>query len=171
MRQQRYTIDLSRHLAQCDGNYQLFTRLMPDISPQAAAGGRIDGRRTLHLRTGDRSATVTVEVEDRSRFTSVATLSMPALPALPRTAAQERRRAAPPPLLSLKVRLYHDTRSAEVIEFQGERGFEAVYPYPNPQMRQADEKAQVNRFLAEFLDACLRHGAAAEQPTALADSS
>lgn len=171
MRQQRYNIDLGRHLAQCDGNYQLFTRLMPDISPQAAAGGRADGRRTLRLRLGERAATVTVVVEDRSRFTSIATLSMPAAPALPMPGPAARQRAeSAPPLLILKVRLYHDTRSAEVVEFQGERGFEPVYPYPNPQMRQADEKTQVNRFLAEFLTACLRHSAAAEQPTALAGS-
>ena len=66
---------------------------------------------------------------------------------------------------SLTIRLYHDARSAEVVEYQGRRHFlKAVYDYPNVDMRQPDEKAQINRFLGEYLSLCLAHGVAAEAP-------
>ena len=35
--------------------------------------------------------------------------------------------------------------------------------YPNDEMRQRDEKAQINRFLAEYLSACLYHGVAEDE--------
>jgi len=70
--------------------------------------------------------------------------------------------ALPPP--RLKVRLYHDAKTAEVVEFQNARRFAAVYPYPNEEMRQPDEKAQVNRFLGEYLTLCLAHDGEIEEP-------
>jgi uncharacterized protein YqiB (DUF1249 family) len=73
------------------------------------------------------------------------------------------------PLPRLLVRLYHDARSAEVVEYQNGRRFHPVYPYPNPEMRQRDEKAQINRFLSEYLSLCLSHGAAAEETILVAD--
>ena len=59
---------------------------------------------------------------------------------------------------SLTIRLYHDARCAEVVEYQGKRHFRAVYDYPNEDMRHPDEKAQINRFLSEYLAVCLAHG-------------
>ena len=70
----------------------------------------------------------------------------------------------------IKVRLYHDARCAEVIEFQGQRRFESVYTYPNVKMRHPDEKAQVNRFLTEFLNLCLAHGVVRKEPVAMVES-
>ena len=67
---------------------------------------------------------------------------------------------APPTML---IRLYHDAQSAEVVEVRNENRFKEVYEYPNPRMRAKDEKAQVNRFLGEYLAMCLRYGLAAEQ--------
>ena len=66
--------------------------------------------------------------------------------------------------LDLTVRLYHDARSAEVVEYQGKRHFRATYDYPNAQMRLPDEKAQLNRFLGEYLAHCLQHGVATTAP-------
>ena len=65
---------------------------------------------------------------------------------------------------TLTIRLYHDARTAEVVEIHGKRHFRAVYDYPNEDMRHPDEKAQINRFLGEFLSMCLAHGAAVELP-------
>ena len=156
MRERRYNIDLGRHLAQCDGNYLRLTRLMPELSRRGSAAEHQGGAtRLFRMLFGGASSAVQVEVEDRSRYTSVATLTMPGA------------RGIPP--LAMKVRLYHDTQSAEVVEFQGQRRFEPVYAYPNAKMRQPDEKAQVNRFLADFLNACLRHGVA-EQPATMMGS-
>ena len=142
MRRRPYNIDLRAHLEQCDDNYRRLVRLMPDLK----------GTDRRHFRIFPRAAalTVTFEVIHRSRYTTVLLLS---LPASVRGFGEMR----------IKVRIYHDARTAEVIEFQGQRRFDAVYEYPNPQMRQPDEKAQVNRFLSEFLGACLRHGVAHQE--------
>ena len=56
------------------------------------------------------------------------------------------------------VRVYHDAGLAEVVNCQHYRQFSARYEYPNEQMYQVDEKAQVNRFLSELLAHCLKHG-------------
>ena len=68
---------------------------------------------------------------------------------------------------TIRIRVYHDAKSAEVIEFQNQRRFQAIYDYPNAKMRQRNEKAQINRFLSEFLAQCLNHGVAMDEFLAL----
>ena len=142
MKRRPYNIDLCAHLEQCDDNYRRLTRLMPDL--------RQTDRREFRMFPQGAALIVTFEVTHRSRYTTVLTLD---LPASVRGIGGMR----------IKIRVYHDARTAEVIEFQGQRRFQAVYDYPNPQMRQPDEKVQVNRFLSEFLNACLRHGVAQQE--------
>lgn len=139
----RYVIDLGAHLAECDGNYLRLARLMPNH--------HASDRREFRIPLGGAATEVAVEVEHRGRYTTVLILSQRS----PLQGVDETR---------IKVRLYHDARCAEVIEFQGQRHFDSAYPYPNPKMRQPDEKAQVNRFLREFLNACLAHGVACQEP-------
>ncbi|MGB2078305.1 MAG: DUF1249 family protein [Vibrio sp.] len=62
------------------------------------------------------------------------------------------------PLPSMKVRLYHDARVAEVCASQQISYIKPTYNYPNPKMVQKDEKHQLNRFLGDWLTFCLRHG-------------
>ena len=142
MKRRPYNIDLRAHLEQCDDNYRRLTRLIPDL--------RQADRREFRVFPQGAALIVTFEVTHRSRYTTVLSLD---LPASVRSIGGMR----------IKVRVYHDARTAEVIEFQGQRRFQAVYDYPNPQMRQPDEKVQVNRFLSEFLNACLRHGVAHQE--------
>ena len=151
LRDRRYNIDLGRYLTVCDGNYLRLTKLMPNLGRHAEDVGFAGDRRAFRVLVGLASPAVTIEVLECGRYTTVLALSQ--LSAA-RGIAE----------LDIKVRLYHDARSAEVIEFQGQRRFDAVHAYPNAAGRQADEKAQVNRFLSEFLNACLRYGLAAEQP-------
>ena len=139
----RYIIDLGAHLSECDGNYLRLARLMPDHD--------VRDRRDFRIPLGGAATEVAVQVEHRCRYTTVLTLWQRS----PVQAVDETR---------IKVRLYHDARCAEVIEFQGQRHFEPAYRYPNAKMRQPDEKAQVNRFLREFLNACLAHGVACQEP-------
>ena len=142
MRRRPYNIDLRAHLQQCDDNYRRLTRLMPDL--------RQTDRREFRMFPHGPAWIVSFEVTHRSRYTTLLTLDLP---------------ASGPGIggMRIKIRVYHDARTAEVIEFQGQRRFQAVYDYPNPQMRQPDEKVQVNRFLSEFLNACLRHGVAHQE--------
>ena len=142
---QRYNIDLGAHLAECDGNYHRLCGLLPALD--AANSG------TVTIGFGNRAPAIVLRVQERCRYTSVVALRQCGIGA----EALDTR---------LKVRLYHDAQCAEVIEFQGQRHFAPRYDYPNALMRQPDEKAQINRFLRELLNLCLRHGAAKEPATA-----
>ncbi len=62
------------------------------------------------------------------------------------------------PLPKMSVRLYHDARVAEVCSSEHLKRVKARYDYPNEKMVQKDEKAQLNRFLGDWLSFCLRHG-------------
>jgi len=131
-------------MAECDANYLRLMKLFPAIEQADAASIGVDVNGTR--------MEVLLEVLERSPYTTLIRLSQ--RPELPWS-----RKA------SLTVRLYHDARSAEVVEYQGRKHFlRAVYDYPNADMRQPDEKAQINRFLGEYLALCLRHGVAAEMP-------
>lgn len=59
---------------------------------------------------------------------------------------------------TMHVRVYHDVNSAEVLSYQGQRGFKGRYKQPNKHMYQIREKAQINRFLGEWLTHCLQYG-------------
>ena len=157
----RYNIDLGRHLTVCDGNYLRLTKLMPNLGRHAQDAGFPGDRRTFRVLVGGASPAVVIEVVECSRYTTVVALSQRAV-APDASDSRMDLRVESRMDLRVKVRLYHDARSAEVIEFQGRRRFESAYAYPNREMRQPDEKAQVNRFLAEFLNVCLQHGVAAE---------
>lgn len=131
-------------MAECDANYLRLNKLFPGLPSEdtAAIGLDLNGTR-LEVR---------LAVLERSPYTTLARLSQhPDAPWSHRA--------------SMTVRLYHDARSAEVVEFQGRKHFlRAVYDYPNADMRHPDEKAQINRFLGEYLALCLSHGVAVEAP-------
>ena len=62
------------------------------------------------------------------------------------------------PLPTMSVRLYHDARVAEVCSSEQLGRVQARYDYPNENMVTPDEKAQLNRFLGDWLTFCLKHG-------------
>jgi len=135
----RYSIDLPRHMAVCDANFLRLLKLFPAM--------REDDQVEFSVSPGDTSMRVRLQVLERGPFTTVLGL-------LHLGAGDD---AVDP---TFKIRVYHDARSAEVFEFQRQARFSAVYDYPNPRMRQRDEKAQVNLFLGEVLAHCLRFGVA-----------
>lgn len=140
----RYRIDLPAHMAECDANYLRLMKLFPSVrkADSAAIGVDVNGTRME----------VRLDVIERGPYTTVVRLAQ--RPEIPWSHKA-----------SLTIRLYHDARSAEVIEYQGRKHFlRAVYDYPNADMRQPDEKAQINRFLGEYLSLCLEHGVAAGAP-------
>ena len=138
-----YSIDLSRHMAECDANYLRLMRLFPALRERSGE--------TLSMSISGRRADVSLEVLERNPYTTLIRL---------------RQQPDAPWGLNpgFTVRLYHDARCAEVVEYQRARHFKAVYAYPNDCMRQRDEKVQVNRFLGEFLSYCLRNGVALREP-------
>jgi len=62
----------------------------------------------------------------------------------------------------MTVRAYHDAGMLEVMSCFRHGRVRAVNPYPNARMHLPDEKLQVNLFLAEWLDFCLKFGQAAD---------
>ena len=128
-------------MAECDANYLRLLKLFPDLRRQDewCFGVAIGGTMTP----------IIVNVLERGPYTTLMQIASPREPGW---------RSNP----TFRVRLYHDAKSAEVVEYQRARHFRAVYDYPNQGMRQPDEKAQVNRFLGEFLSVCLACGITTE---------
>ena len=139
MPNKRYRIDLPAHIAECDANYLRLMKLFPALREEDVS--------VFGVMIGEHPHRVELKVLERSPYTTLIELEQ-----LPRTPWNARPR--------MVVRLYHDARSAEVVECHGSRHFRAVYDYPNEHMHQPDEKVQVNRFLTEFLSMCLHHGVA-----------
>ena len=138
-KQRGYSVDLTKHMAECDANYHRLLRLFPKLKEQDEREFR------LHLPSID--AEVSFTVLERGPFTTHLQIKLHAQAAWMGMVAPD-----------ITVRAYHDAKSAEVVSYQHENRFHGKYEYPNQRMRQRDEKAQINRFLSEFLNLCLQHG-------------
>lgn len=137
----RYTVDLLDLHALCEANYARILRLFPGY----------ETRNCRQFSAGD--AQVTLEVIERCRYTTtfrlrkIGPLAMPYGP------------------LMVDLRVYHDAKMAEVINFQANRQLAGRYAYPNKKMYQRDEKLQQNRFVGELLGFCLAQGRATATPS------
>lgn len=146
-RKQNYQVDLAALMAICETNYWRLQKLLLPEFPKFSCGdvfvfslpspNRMDER---HLR---------LHIVERCPYTTTLELSE-----IVTDDAVSRWGLSP----QLTVRVYHDAKSAEVISFQKQRNFFGRYEYPNPQMRQQDEKFQLNSLLAEWLHHCLQFG-------------
>ena len=138
----KYNINLPAHMAECDANYLRLQKLFP--------GMREDDISSFGVDINGLNFTIALRVLERGPYTTILRLTQEPAPPWSRKP-------------SLTIRLYHDARCAEVVEYQGKRHFRAVYDYPNEDMRHPDEKAQINRFLSEYLAVCLAHGIASDE--------
>ncbi|MDE0450652.1 MAG: DUF1249 domain-containing protein [Gammaproteobacteria bacterium] len=157
----RYSIDLNAHMAVCEANYARLMRLMHMLDDR--------DRSAFAMTLGEIEPHVTLRVVARYKYTTEVELTqhharegVSEEGVSEENVSEEVLETAPETTLS--VRMYHDAKCAEVIAFQDQRAFRAVYGYPNRQMRHPDEKVQVNRFLGEFLHMCITHGISLEQP-------
>lgn len=135
----RYVPDLQELAAVCEANYLRLLRLLPDNVQQRE-----------FVLGQDRTAHVRLTIEEDHRYTTMLRI--------------EQEGCSPAWLQpqSMQVRMYHDAAMAEVLSYQHEQRFEGRYAYPNTAMRMPDEKVQLNRFLAEWLDHCLKYGQASQ---------
>lgn len=138
VRRTRYKVDLKRFLAECEANYRRLAKLFPDMSVAAERRLGLDGAPARE---------VVLEVCERGPYTTLLRIQQ-------RVPAAERWLRTPPFL----VRVYHDARLAEVTACEGERNIWPRQEYPNARMLHRDEKAQWNRYLGEWLAACLANG-------------
>lgn len=133
--------------AVCEANYARLLRLFPNYETANTREFRVGPSRIL------------VEVVERCRYTTIFRLH------------QQHADARWLGSLKVEVRAYHDARMLEVASFQSHRQIQPRYRYPNASMFQQDEKAQQNRFLADWLEHCLASGRSAKPVTARASGA
>ncbi len=161
----RYSVDLSAHMAECDANYHKLIRLFPQLREQAEMditlpfirifGEHADREENPGAEADKQDAAepgVLFEVVEKGPYTTLLRVCV-------RSPSGWMTLAAAP---DMTIRVYHDAQSAEVVSYHNHNRFHGVYEYPNTRMRQRDEKVQVNRFLGEFLNLCLEHGASSQ---------
>lgn len=136
---ERYRVDLSGLQATCAANYARLMRLLPSMR------GAPDGRRVALSQGEQMFGVLTLEVLESCPYTTTLQVSQDG-------------GLAGLPMPRLEVRVYHDARMAEVVASDRVRHLRSRYPYPNGNMHQPDEKAQLNLFLGEWLGHCLACG-------------
>ncbi|WP_339515861.1 DUF1249 domain-containing protein [Pseudomonas sp. RL_15y_Pfl2_60] len=135
----RYRVDLVELQTACEANYARLMRLLPAMRDEPSA-------RRVAVSQGEKLLGVlALDVLENCPYTSTIRVRQEhSLPWLP--------------VPALEVRVYHDARMAEVVGAESSRRFRGVYPYPNADMHQPDEKTQLNLFLGEWLSHCLACG-------------
>ncbi|MBB5322225.1 DUF1249 domain-containing protein [Marinobacter oulmenensis] len=139
-RPKRYVPDLRQLGALCDGNYRRLCKLR-----QLENADQSVCEFELH-RENQYLGRVRIEVLQSARFTETLLLEQ----------VHNSGRWLNNPRMT--VRVYHDAAQAEVISCYRQRQIAPVNDYPNRFMHHPDEKVQVNGFLADWLDYCLRFG-------------
>jgi len=141
---EKYVPDLRSFITNCESNYLRLLRLLPEIDNLSKWSFGIES-------ATEELSKVTVQVVERSKYTVTLRLT------------QESELVDWMPLPTITVRLYHDAHVAEVLSFQKNRYVKQRYEYPNQKMYMPDEKAQLNRFLGEWLAHCKQVGASMYQ--------
>lgn len=108
--------------------YWLVQRLIPDLRHLSPATSLILDNEWKLLAT----------IDSQERYTSLLTFSISFAP-----------KALPD--LTMKIRVYHDAKVAEAVEYQGQGALLPDYVYPNPAGFHPDEKRQTNLLLKEWL--------------------
>lgn len=131
----RYKVDLSTQQADCEANYLRLRKMLPDMAER--------DEWLFHLGSGAMKGRLSINVVDRAPYTTTLEVSQPV--------DEEQGAATALQAPKLTVCMYHDADMAEVIAWENHRRLKPRYDYPNRQMYQSDEKAQLNRFLADWL--------------------
>lgn len=139
IRRKLHVPDLSLLASLSAANYARLLKLTRDLRP--------GDQNVFSVRNGSQPASrISVKIEADHRYTTMLKLS------------HEHTGGTWPGSHEMQVRMYHDARMAEVVGYQKVRVTEGRFPYPNPAMLQPDEKTQLNRFLADWLEHCLQFG-------------
>ena len=139
MAKRRQPTDLRQQHAQCETNYHRLMRLMPNMR-------ELQAHEIAVSTSEDHQDIVRFEVLEHCPYTT--SLSI----------VQKSTRLDWITSPSFTMRVYHDAQMAEVTSFQQQHRLQTINEYPNPRMHHMDEKAQLDRFLGEWLTHCLEHG-------------
>ena len=135
--QKKYTPDLRSFMAVSTSNYAKILRLFPNIQ-------QISENHKVGYLTFDNQPDLVITILQASRYTQ--TFSF-----IQKDSKKHLNR-------EFCIRVYHDAQLAEVLSGVHDSMLPPVYKVPNPEMKQVDEKAQLNRFLGEWLSFCLEYG-------------
>jgi len=138
----RYKVDLPAQMAECEANYYRLLKLMPQHQ-------QVDYWR-FAIEAAAQEKHLQIRILERSRYTTTVQLAQLDI-RLPHEICWLH-------MPKLTVRLYHDARLAEVLAWEGHKRLRPHYDYPNQAMYHSDEKAQLNRFLGEWLSLSLQQG-------------
>lgn len=153
----KHNVDLRKQQAAASSNYVRLLKLFPQLREQDSYSF------SLHI-PGSIAADTLVEtnVMERGPYTTLLqihqTLFLAAQPVQSEIESRESDWNQLP--ANMSIRIYHDAQMAEIVDFTGVRHFKSSYSYPNKQMLLPDEKQQVNYFLGEWLNYCLKFGVA-----------
>lgn len=139
----KYIPDLKEFMALCASNYLKLNKLI------GSAGKALCHESDAILLSVDKQPDVVITIEQTSRYTVTYRLRQYCDSEAPYASAVNR---------EFLVRMYHDAQMAEVLSGLNEGMLPPVYQYPNSEMKQPDEKLQLNRFLGEWLNFCLQFG-------------
>lgn len=140
-RKKAYQPDLDELLTQCELNYRLVKRLIPEIDGvDSARKEETEGVQRWQFKTD--SLLIDLKVTDSARYTTTLTMFV------------ETPNVKMIRYVNLIVRLYHDAKMLEVMEGTGPSALKAIYEHPNQGMKNADEKRQLNRYVGECFRAC-----------------
>lgn len=134
----KYTPDIVKLNRVCERNYYLINLLVPDWEPLKA--------KTVFETS--QASVFQIQILEVSRYTNLVEIQQLSV-GIP-DIIQPR----------MTVRVYHDAKMAEVVEFQNIGRIQPSYLYPNPKMHQPDEKTQINIFLYDWLSYCQSQGMA-----------
>ena len=155
----KHNVDLRKQQAAASSNYVRLLKLIPQLREQDSYSF------SLHI-PGSIGADTLVDtnVTERGPYTTLLqihqSLLSTAQPSQSETESHDSDWNQLP--ADMSIRIYHDAQMAEIVDFKGVRHFKSSYSYPNKQMLLPDEKQQVNYFLGEWLNYCLKFGVAVE---------
>ena len=150
-RKRRYVPDLRAYISQCEYNYRRLLKITTDLNEQQS--------RVFAVATGHLAMRIDLQQIQSSRYTTSFAINQTlADEGVEHTELNATDMSAWLVGPSMVVRLYHDAGLAEVLFFQKQGRIRPSYDYPNRNMFQPDEKAQLNRFLGDWLSHCLQHG-------------
>ena len=129
-------VDLFAHLSRCEANYTRLEKLLCD------GADRLFHSKDINFGSG--LVPFIFKFAKLSKYTSQVVIYQEAPDGIPN--------------MHLKLHLYHDTRSAEVVSYQRHHNFHVLETSPKLPRTMRFEKIEMNCFLSELLDHCLEFG-------------
>ncbi len=139
-----YKPDLNELLTVCELNYYLLLKLWPclnDAIKDKLTKSWVGDLKLKQMTSQTETISLKLSITDVARYTTTMNLMITS----PKLKFSNE--------FNLIIRMYHDLRLLEVMEGSGPATLKAIYHNSEINLKPADEKRQINRFLGECLRA------------------